>query len=240
MQKGKIAVFCALTELCIIISIAIATQFNGWLFGVFYNGVYGLVLSVGLPIYLLQKAGEDFSSVGVKKPGPKQYAVLAVFVALSVCGQLLPKRMAGERIPWEVLPVAVVPLIMTTFFEEFFFRGFVQTRLEKAFGCGVAIPASALLFALYHLGYPGFRTAADIALLGAVGLGFAIAYKLSGNNLFIVYFVNLPNALVTYTLKSGQFPEMTAFSSILAGVTIAAMALWIARCVRREKMPHSA
>ena len=111
----------------------------------------------------------------------------------------------------------------------------MQTRLERAFGCGVAIPASALLFGLYHLGYPGFRTVADIALLAAVGLGFAIAYKLSENNLFIVYFVNLPNALVTYTLKSGQFPEMTPFSSILAGVTIAAMALCIARCVMRRK-----
>lgn len=122
MQKGRIVVFCVVAELCIIIAIAIATQFSGWLFGVFYNGLYGLVLSAGIPIYLLRKAGEDFSAVGVKKPGPRQYVVLAVFVVLSIGGQLLPKIIAGERIPWDVLPMAIVPLIMTTFFEEFFSR----------------------------------------------------------------------------------------------------------------------
>ena len=48
----------------------------------------------------------------------------------------------------------------------------------------------------------------DILLLFAVGIGFAAAYKLSGNNLIVAYFVNLPNAFVTYMLKFKQFPKM--------------------------------
>ena len=42
--------------------------------------------------------------------------------------------LAGERIPWYLLPMGVVPLIMTTFFEEFLFRGFIQGRIEQHFG----------------------------------------------------------------------------------------------------------
>jgi ABC-type spermidine/putrescine transport system permease subunit II len=57
-------------------------------------------------------------------------------------------------------------------------------------------------------------------LLFVVGLGFAIAFKLSGNNLCVSYFVNLPNAFVTYILKSEQFPVLDIKSTIGAIITI--------------------
>lgn len=78
-----------------------------------------------------------------------------------------------------------------------------------------------MLFSFYHLGYPGFRTIGDILLLFAVGIGFAIAYKLSGNNFLVSYFVNLPNAFVTYMLKYKQFPTMYLSSTIAAVITLA-------------------
>ena len=109
---------------------------------------------------------------------------------------------------------------MTTFFEEFLFRGFFQTRLEKAFGWPPAILISGLMFSLYHLGYPGFRTAGDLLLLAAVGVGFAAAYQLSDHNLIVSYFVNLPNAFVTYLLKFDQFPEMKMSSTVAGAVTL--------------------
>lgn len=60
----------------------------------------------------------------------------------------------------------------------------------------------------------------DILLLFAVGIGFAAAYKLSGNNLIVSYFVNLPNAFVTYMLKFEQFPKMAMSSTIASIVTL--------------------
>lgn len=75
--------------------------------------------------------------------------------------------------------MGVMPLIMTTFFEEFLFRGFFQSKFEKEFGALPAIFVSGLMFSLYHLGYPGFCSFGDILLLFAVGIGFATAYKLS-------------------------------------------------------------
>lgn len=136
--------------------------------------------------------------------------------------------------PWERLPIAVLPLVMTTFFEEFFFRGFVQMRLEKQFGGTAAVVASGLLFSLYHLGYPGFRSAGDLALLLAVGIGFALAFRLSGNNFFVAYFVNLPNAFLTYLFKQEQFPHMTAQSTAWAGATIAALAALLVFAKHRQ------
>ena len=209
-------------------------MFEGVVFGIFYNVLYGLVISTILPIFLLLTDKEDFSSVGIKKIGARQSVVLVAFVVFSIGGQLIPKIIAREYIAWARLPLAIAPLIMTTFFEEFLFRVFVQTRVEKNFGAIIAILISAVMFSVYHLGYPGFRTVGDILLLFAVGLGFAIAYKLSDNSLIVSYFVNLPNAFVTYVFKSQQFPKFTVESNIYALITI--VAVFIILIVSKERM----
>lgn len=168
---------------------------------------------------------EPLVSIGIKKLGIRQWLVLFSFVICSVGGQLIPKMTAGEQIPWHLLPIGIVPLIMTTFFEEFLFRGFVQSRIDQQFGYIPAILVSGAMFSLYHLGYPGFRRWEDILLLFAVGLGFAVAYKLSGNHLIVSYFVNLPNAFVTYILKYEQFPKMNFSSTIVAMITLVLIGL---------------
>lgn len=225
------------------------------LYFIFYNLLYGLVFSLLIPLHCLCKetpyghpfmpgsapaqarvsdnnkengvsvSGSVLAEVGFKKPGIRQWVVLAVFVVFSVGGQLIPKMAVGVQISWRLLPMGIVPLIMTTFFEEFLFRGFVQSRIERQFGWGSAILVSGAMFSLYHLGYPGFRTWADILLLFAVGVGFAAAYKLSGNNLIVSFFANLPNAFVTYILKYEQFPVMRVSSTIAAAVTLVLIGL---------------
>ena len=184
----------------------------------FYNVLYGILLSFLIPLFLLRKEENVFDFLGIKTLGKKQIFILVVFVVFSVGGQIIPKAVNGEIIPWNLLPLGIVPLIMTTFFEEFLFRGFFQNKFEKEFGSITAILASGLMFSLYH--YTRFHTFEDILLLFAVGIGFATAYKLSGNNLIVAYFVNLPNAFVTYMLKFEQFPKMTMSSTIASIVTL--------------------
>ncbi len=217
--KGKTLLISAGIEIMLIICI-IAANLNQApiLYFIFYNLLYGLVFSLLIPLHCLYKengvsvSGSVLTEVGFKKPGIRQWVVLVAFVVFSVGGQLIPKMAVGEQIPWHLLPMGIVPLIMTTFFEEFLFRGFVQSRIDRQFGWVPAILVSGAMFSLYHLGYPGFRTWEDILLLFAVGVGFAAAYKLSGNNLIVSFFVNLPNAFVTYILKYEQFPVMRASS----------------------------
>lgn len=221
MDKLKTIFLCATVEMILIVCVGVANIYpNPLNYFLFYNILYGIVSSFVLPLFLLRKEGNLFDFIGVKAVGKKQIAVLCVFVVFSVGGQLIPIVAKGGTIPWELLPVGVIPLIMTTFFEEFLFCGFIQSKFEKDFGALPAILVSGLMFSLYHIGYPGFRTLGDILLLFAVGVGFAIAYKLSGSNLIVAYFVNLPNAFVTYVLKFEQFPVMELSSTIASIVTL--------------------
>lgn len=204
----------------------------------FYNVLYGILFSFLIPLFLLQKEENVFDFLGIKALGKKQVFILVVFIAFSVGGQIIPIVTKGGIIPWNLLPMGLVPLIMTTFFEEFLFRGFFQNKFEKEFGTITAILISGLMFSLYHVGYPGFRTFEDILLLFAVGIGFAAAYKLSGNNLIVAYFVNLPNAFVTYMLKFEQFPKMTMYSTMASIITlciILVVFIMLVRANRKER-----
>lgn len=224
-NKLNTVFLCIITETLLIVSIGCANLNPAPLrYFLFYNIMYGVVFSLLLPLFILHKEKSPLGSVGLKALGKRQIAVLLAFVVFSVGGQLIPIAAKGGVIPWNLLPMGIVPLIMTTFFEEFLFRGFFQSRFEKDFGVLPAILVSGLMFSLYHLGYPGFRTVGDLVLLFAVGVGFAAAYKLSGNNLIVAYFVNLPNAFVTYMLKYDQFPVMGLSSTIAGFVTLCIIA----------------
>ncbi len=221
MRNKKLLLYLIGTEAMLILCIALANlNPTPTLYFIFYNLLYGLIFSFLVPLYCLQKEKGSLALLGVKRLGTRQFAVLFAFVVFSVGGQLIPKMAAGEQIPWHLLPLGIVPLVMTTFFEEFLFRGFVQSRAERQFGCLPAILISGAMFSLYHLGYPGFRAWGDLLLLFVVGIGFAAAYKLSDHNLIVSYFVNLPNAFVTYILKYGQFPVMSVSSTMAAAITL--------------------
>jgi membrane protease YdiL (CAAX protease family) len=219
MGKIKIIIFSFCFLILIVLSVSLANIFKNAYY-LFYNGIYGIILSTIIPLALLYKNKESLSAIGFKRLYFKEWLVLIIFVSFSVCGQIIPLIVTGTAIRWHLLPTCFFPMVMTTFFEEFLFRGFIQTKIEKQFSFIIAVFVSGLMFSLYHIGYPGFRSINDLLLLFAVGLGFAIAFKLSGNNLYVSYFVNLPNAFVTYLLKSEQFPVLGINSTIYAIATI--------------------
>ncbi|MCM1127517.1 MAG: CPBP family intramembrane metalloprotease [Lachnospiraceae bacterium] len=240
MKKYKLLLFFIGIEIMIIVSVALANLNPApVLYFIFYNLMYGLIFSFLIPLYYLHKEKESPASVGIKKLGVRQFVVLFCFVAFSIGGQLIPKIAVGEQLLWHLLPMGIAPLIMTTFFEEFLFRGFVQGRVEQQFGWLPAVLVSGLMFSLYHLGYPGFRSMGNILLLFGVGLGFAIAYKLSDNNLIVSYFVNLPNAFVTYMLKYNQFPTMRVSSTIAAAITVILIVLILSTVWKSDKRLRS-
>lgn len=177
-KKLEVLLLCLLYELSIVAFVSIADLFDNSIYNLFYNLLYGISISVLLPLLILRKENNTLKTVGIKKLGKRQIIVLISFVVFSVGGQIIPKVIGGETMRWNVLPIAILPLIMTTFFEEFLFRGFLQPRLEKQFGAVVAVIVSGLLFALYHLGYSGFRTVSDILLLFAVGGWVCLVFQI--------------------------------------------------------------
>jgi membrane protease YdiL (CAAX protease family) len=239
MKKLQVVFLTLCLETLITLSVFFANKYIN-VYYLFYNGIYGIILSTIVPLILLYKNKENLSSVGFQRFHIRQWLVLISFITFSVCGQVIPLVAVGKVIQWNLLPTCFFPLVMTTFFEEFVFRGFIQTKIERQFGFIIAILISGLLFSLYHIGYPGFRNVQDLLLLFVVGLGFAIAFKLSGNNFYVSYFVNLPNAFITYILKSEQFPILDKNSTIYAIVTIVliGMILIIYRKKLNAMRPH--
>ena len=227
MKRLLFPVAVIIIELLVIASIALACAFSGFLFYFFYNAIHGLLLSVLVPLVYVWRKKEPPASLGIAPLKAKQILIIAVFVVLSIGGQSIPLAIEGTQLQWNYLLIGFVPLVMTTFFEELLFRGFLQTRFEKRFGAIPAVILSGLCFSLYHLGYPGFRTIPDLAVLFAVGVGFALAYKLSGNNLAAAYLVNLPNALLTYMLKHEQFPVFDSYSVVFAVISIIAICFFM-------------
>ena len=239
MNKIKIILIASTLEALLVLCVGCANLLlKPIYYFCFYNVLYGILFSFLIPLFLLRKEENVFDFLGIKALGKKQVFILVVFIAFSVGGQIIPIVTKGGIIPWNLLPMGLVPLIMTTFFEEFLFRGFFQNKFEKEFGTITAILISGLMFSLYHVGYPRFRTFEDILLLFAVGIGFAAAYKLSGNNLIVAYFVNLPNAFVTYMLKFEQFPKMTMYSTMASIITlciILVVFIMLVRANRKER-----
>ena len=219
MEKLKILSLSICLGVLLILAVFTANLFPN-LYFIFYNGIYGIVFSILVPLIFLFRNKENLQSVGFKRLYLKQWIILIGFTIFSVGGQIIPLILEKTKIQWELIQICFFPLIMTTFFEEFLIRSFLQTRIERKFGFIIAILISGFIFSIYHIGYPGYRNIDSLLLLFIVGIGFATAFKLSENNLYVAYFVNLFNTFVTYILKSEQFPVLTIRSSVYAIVTI--------------------
>lgn len=228
-----------LIEILLIVSIALA---NCYLLGessyaFFYNLIYGIILSTLYPLYHIKKHHEALHSLGIKSLTGQQVIILLLFVTFSIGGQMIQLIQNRTPIPYEKLKICFLPLVMTTFFEEFLFRGFIQVRMTKRYGSLLGILISGLVFSLYHLGYPGFRHFNNLALLFVVGCGFALAFHLSHQQLFVAYFVNLPNALLTYLLNYEQFPTFTELSNLFAGLSISVIICILSVYFHQQKTP---
>lgn len=233
-RKLVIKSFCLMC--LIIISISMANLLGGIWHYLFYQIIYCVIISVCIPIFFFKKEDDrDFSLLGIKKLRPIDYMIIIGFVVFSIGGQLMNVKL--QEINLQLLPLSIAPLILTTFSEEFFFRGFLQVRFEKSYGVIMAIVVSGLAFSVYHLGYPGFRSIGQITLLFFVGIMFALSFKLSNNNVIVSYFINLPNAYLTYLLKTQKFPRFnfTRQSTIVTIFIIFVTGFIVQSALRSEK-----
>jgi membrane protease YdiL (CAAX protease family) len=104
-----------------------------------------------------------------------------------------------------LLPKAIFILFITAgFTEEFFFRGFLQTRFQNVFKSSfVSIQLTSLLFGLYHLPYAylnpkwpshgNLQEAITLAFSQGIpaGLILGAVYSRTGNNLFASVIVHV-------------------------------------------------
>ncbi len=124
----------------------------------------------------------------------------------------------------ELLPLIALTLTIG-FFEALFWRGWVQLRLEEAFGLVPAILLGSALYALYHIGYG--MTASEIVFLFFIGLMFAVVFRLT-KNIFILWPLFQPmGQLITLLEENLPLPPIAALGFFEVLLLMLAM-VWFA------------
>ncbi len=152
------------------------------------NFVANPVLYVGLPLPLLLLAGARLCGLGFG-PGHRVGRVLLLWC-------VVPILVSGSAVLAGVLGPAVLGgrLVMNTlnngFFEEFLFRGALQTRLRGLIGPSSALILQALIFGVWHLGL-GFTDTGHAGVVPAlastivhqsiIGLAYGIIFERTRN-----------------------------------------------------------
>lgn len=166
-------------------------------------------------------------SFGIRKGNCRSGILVATALSVLVCVfQLFGSRFSKDI--WEIiwsgqvvylLPLALLLLLLTAgFTEEFFFRGFLQTRIELLAGSKwLALVVTAVCFGLYHVPYaylnPNWPSAGDLfaAFVSAMGQGIAGGLVLGG--LFLVSHRNLLPCVILHSAINA-FPAMTLIRSL--------------------------
>lgn len=145
--------------------------------GLFLGFAVGLVAGVVGPLWwVVWHRREPLSALGLTVGRWRSTVGIGVVLA----GVQFAKTLWGVELPEPVdwVPLLVMSLVVG-FFEAVFFRGFIQGRLERSFGPGLAALGAALLYSLYHVGYgmPGD----ELVFLFGLGVLYAIAFRLVSN-----------------------------------------------------------
>lgn len=169
-----------------------------------------LVLLPALLVYVLHRVmgigpGATLHSLGLAKGALRRGLLVAIALGLVLSVfQVSQSRYADQileifrsgRAAW-LFPLSFVLMFLTAgFTEEFFFRGFLQTRLEQLLGSRIAgLFAASLCFGVYHLPYayfnPNWPSAGDWGAAWSSALGQGVPgglilgalYLYSGRNL---------------------------------------------------------
>lgn len=133
-------------------------------------------------------------------------------------------------------PVELVPLltmaITVGLFENIFYRGWMQLRMEESFGIVPAVLLSSILYSLYHIGY-GMRPD-ELLVLFFVGLVYAIIFRLT-SNIFILFPFLTPTGAIFSQIKEGltlPFAATLGFVDVLAAAFIA---IWLIARLQKKR-----
>ncbi len=150
--------------------------------GLFLCFAGGLILGVVGPIvYTVRVRGRSLRTLGFRADNWRQAVLLGlVFAGIQFWLTLFGYALPADPVDW--VPLLVMSLTVGLF-EAVFFRGFIQNRLESAFGPVAGVGGAAAMYALYHVGY-GMQ-ADEMMFLFGLGVVYAVAFAVVRNVLVI-------------------------------------------------------
>jgi membrane protease YdiL (CAAX protease family) len=204
--------------------------------GLFLSFAAALLLGVVGPIYYtVWRRHAELSDLGLRVGNLRVTAVLALLFAgvqfaLTLWGYDLPA-------PVDWVPLLVMALVVGVF-ETIFFRGFIQTRLEAAFGPVPGIAGAAVLYGLYHVGFG--MGGSELVFLTGLGIVYAVAF-VQTRSAFILWPLLTPLGSFFNAVDSGDielpWASIAGFVDVLAVMALAAWLGW--RHARKVRAPET-
>lgn len=222
-------VMVAISWLLVVGALSLATFVIGqevW-GGMGYFTMYALVgaalCGVGLPLlWVVVICKRPLSDLGITARHWKLSLLLQLLLTLVInVLRLLQLDMPPMQ---EVLPLVAMALAIG-FFEAIFWRGWVQLRLEEAFGILPALVMASLLYAVYHIGYG--MPASEITFLFFIGLMFAVVFRITSSILILWPFFQPLGQLITLLSDKLVLPPVAALGFIEAFAAMLAL-IWLA------------
>jgi len=204
--------------------------------GAGYFLVYAVVGAAGFGValptwWIVWRRGRTIADLGVtaKRLGPS-LALQALFSAI-----LYSVTLARVSLPdtASVLPLVALAACIGLF-EAIFWRGWVQNRLEEAFGFIPAVIVGSAAYALYHVGYGmGWD---EIGFLYLIGLLYGVAFRFT-RSVFILWPLFQPIGQLTTLLEDGlELPPIASLGFVEALIVMIVVLMFGWRvAVKRER-----
>jgi uncharacterized protein len=196
------------------------------LYGVVCASVFGL----GFPLYWtvvarrrpIAELGLTTRLLGVS------ILLQLIFAAL----QFAPTLAQADLPPLPALLPLVALSLAIGFFEAVFWRGWVQLRLEAAFGILPGILLGALVYALYHVGYG--MPLSEIGFLFLIGVLYAVIFRLT-KSVFILWPLLQPMGQLVTLVKDGLTLPVLATLGFVDVLALMALFVWLAHRHDRKR-----
>jgi CAAX protease family protein len=193
--------------------------------GLFLSFAAALLVGVVGPIYYtVWRRHASLTDLGLHVGDWRVTTVLALLFAGVQFALTLWQYDLPAPVDW--VPLLVMALVVGVF-ETIFFRGFVQTRLEAAYGPIGGIGGAAVLYGLYHVGYG--MNGGELIFLTGLGIVYAVAFAQTRSAL-ILWPLLTPLGSFFNAVESGDielpWASIAGFADVLAVMVLATWVGW--------------
>lgn len=170
-----------------------------------------LIFGIAVPLFYTKIIkGQNIEQVGITEER------LGISLILGILLTLIQIKLTfiDMDIPTVNQLIPLITMILAVgLFENIFFRGFIQLKLEKHFGIIPAIVLGSTIYSLYHIGYG--MTWNEMYVLFYVGLFYAVVFRLTKNILILYPFLTPSGALYTNIREGLVLPFEASYGFII-------------------------
>lgn len=182
-------------------------------------------LGIGIPVfYTVRVRRRPLADVGLSL----QHLAPSLLLGLLLGWDTYRHTLGPLGVAWGAEHVSLITMSLAVgLFEAVFFRGWLQLRLEEAFGVVPGLILAAACYSLYHVGYG--MTWAELGPLFFYGLTFGAMFRLTRNILVCWPFYTPVGGLFTTLTDGLAIPFEATYGFVLTLVMMAALVAVAAR-----------